>query len=53
MSVFPRIVVADFNGNSNFAGKAYLKLTLLVKTPMHKYMEVARSGQLMGSWHWS
>ena len=27
-----------------FAGKVHLKITLLVKTPLHEYREVARSG---------
>ena len=29
---------------SFFAGKAYLKLDSLVKTPLHEFMAVARSG---------
>ena len=27
-----------------FAGKAYLKINLLVKTPLHEFMAVERSG---------
>ena len=27
-----------------FAGKAYLKINLLVKTPLHEFMAVGRSG---------
>ena len=27
-----------------FAGKAYLKINSLVKTPLHEFMTVARSG---------
>ena len=29
---------------SFFAGKAYLKINSLVKTPLHEFMAVARSG---------
>ena len=42
---FFTLIDADVNGNSHFfAGKAYLKINSLVKTPLQEFMAVERSG---------
>ena len=38
---------------SFFAGKAYLKINSLVKTPLHEFMAVARSGLWAPELTWS
>ena len=44
ISLFPCKLAADVIRNGNFRGKG-LAETLFVKTPLHKYMEVERSGR--------